>query len=135
MNKKDVPQDLCYFKDNVIRDVMYAVDENGQYMPVVSDGWSVKNDALGTVWDDIREECEKIRLRVLAKEVSPLAYHIRKSLQNVCLLSAYSGVPKRKIRKHLKYEEFMNSDEDTLQKYAEAMRITVEELKRIDEWK
>jgi len=135
MNKKDVPQDLYYFKDNVIRDVMYAVDENGHYTPVISDGWSVKNDALSAVWDDIREDCEKIRQRVLAKEVSPLAYHIKKSLQNVCMLSAYSGVPKRIIRKHLKYDKFMNAEEDILQKYADAMRITVEELKRIDEWK
>jgi len=135
MKKEDVPQDLYYFKDNVIRDVMYAVDENGQYTPVVSDGWSVKNDAIYAVWDDIREECEKIRRRVLAGEASPLAYHIKKSLQNVCLLSSYSGVPKRKIRKHLKYDEFMKSDENTLQKYADAMRITVEELKRVDEWK
>jgi transposase-like protein len=134
MKKQDVPQDLYYFKDNVIRDLMYAVDENGQYTPVVSDGWSVKNDALGAVWDDIREECEKIHRRVLTKEIRPLAYHLKKSLQNVRLLSAYSGVPKRRKRKHLKYDEFMKSDAITLQKYADAMRITVEELKRVDEW-
>ena len=135
MKKEEVPQDLYYFKDNVIRDLMYAVDENGHYTSVVSDGWSVKNDALGAVWDDIREQCEEIRRRVLAKEVSPLAYHIKKSLQDIGMLSAYSGVPKRIIRKHLKYDEFMKSDESTLQKYADAMRITVEELKRADEWK
>ena len=77
MKTEDVPQDLQFFKDNVIRDVMYAVDENGHYKPVLSDGWSVKNDALSAVWDDIREECEKIRAQVLLKEVSPL--EIRKS--------------------------------------------------------
>jgi hypothetical protein len=135
MRKEDVPQDLLYFKDNVVRDLMYAIDENGLYTSVVSDGWSVKNDALGAVWDDIREQCEEIRHRVLAKEVSPLAYHLKKSLQNVYLLSSYSGVPKRKIRKHLKYDEFTKSDAGTLQKYADALRISVEELKRVDEWK
>ena len=135
MKKEDVPQDLVYFKDNVIRDLMYVVDENGHYTSVISDGWSVKNEALGVVWDDIHEQCEKIRLRVIAKEASPLAYHIKKSLQNVYLLSSYSGIPKRKIRKHLKYDEFMKLDENTLQKYADTMRITVEELKRVDEWK
>ena len=135
MKKEDVPQDLVYYRDNVCRDIMYAVDENGHYTSVVSDGWDVKNDALGAVWDDIREQCEEIRCRVIAKEVSPLAYHIKKSLQDVGMLSAYSGIPKRKIRKHLKYEEFMKIDKDTLQKYADAMRITVEELKRADEWK
>ena len=135
MKTEDVPQDLLYFKDNIVRDVMYAVDENGHYTTVISDGWSVKNEALGVVWDDIREECEKIRVRVLAKEVSPLAYHLKKSLLDVGLLSAYSGVPKRKIRKHLKYDEFMKLDENTMRIYADAMRITVEELKQLDECK
>jgi hypothetical protein len=135
MKKEDVPQDLYYFKDNVIRDLMYAVDEDGHYTPVVSDGWSVKNEALGVVWDDIREQCEAIRQQVLAGKASPLAYHMKKSLQSIGLLSAYSDIPKRKIRKHLIYEEFMKLDEDTLRKYADAMRITVDELKRVDEWK
>jgi hypothetical protein len=135
MKKEDVPQDLLFFKDNVLRDVMYAVDENGHYTSVVSDGWRVKNEALEAVWDDIREQCEEIRRRVLAKEVSPLAYHLKKSLQDIALLSSYSGVPKRKIRKHLQYDEFMNVDMETLQKYADALRISVEELKRVDEWK
>jgi len=135
MKKEDVPQDLLYFKDNILRDLMYAVDEDGHYTPVVSDGWSVKNDALGVVWDDIREECEAIRQQVLAKEISPLAYHMHKTLLDIGLLSAYSEIPKRRIRKHLKYAEFMKLDGHTLQRYADAMHITVEELKRVDAWK
>ncbi len=114
---------------------MYAIDENGRYAPVISDGWNVKNDALGIVWDDIREQCEAIRCQVMDKKTSPLAYHLKKSLLDISLLSAYSGVPKRKIRKHLRYEDFLRADAATLQLYAEAMRITVDELKRMDEWK
>ena len=135
MKTEEVPQDLQFFKDNVIRDVMYAVDENGNYTPVISDGWSVKNDALNAVWDDIREQCEEIRQQVLAKEVSPLAYHMKKSLLEIGMLSSYAEIPKRKIRKHLDYDEFMKLDDETLQKYADAMRITIEELKCVDEWK
>jgi hypothetical protein len=135
MKTEDVPQDLKYFKDKVIRDVMYAVDENGQYTPVLSDGWSVKNDALNAVWDDIREQCDEIRRQVLAGKLSPLAYHMKKALQDVGMLAFYSGVPKRKIRRHLRYDEFMTSDGDTLQKYADALRITVDELKCVNEWK
>jgi hypothetical protein len=135
MKKEDVPQDLQFFKDKVIRDVIYAVDEEGNYTPVLSDGWSVKNDALNAVWDDIREQCEAIRQQALAREVSPLAYHLKKALQDVGMLASYSGIPKRKIRKHLKYDEFMKADDETLQKYADALRITLEDLKRVDEWK
>jgi hypothetical protein len=131
----DVPQDLEYFKDNVIRDVMYAVDDEGRYTGVLSDGWSVKNDALSAVWDDIREQCEVIRQQVLRHEVSPLAYHLKKQLQTVGMLAAYAEVPKRMVKKHLKYKEFIKIDDETLQKYADALRITTDELKRADEWK
>ena len=135
MKTEEVPQDMQFFKDKIVRDVMYAVDENGIYKPVLSDGWDVKNDALNAVWDDIREQCTEIRLQVQAKEVSPLVYHMKKSLQDVGMLSSYADVPKRKIRKHMQYDEFMKLDDETLQKYADAMRITVEELKCVDEWK
>jgi hypothetical protein len=135
MKKEDVPQDLQFFKDRVIRDVMYAVDEDGHYTPVISDGWQVKNDALTAVWDDIREQCGEIRRQVLAQQASPLAYHMKMALQDVALLASYAGVPKRTVRRHLKYGEFMKADRDTLQKYADALRITVEDLKQVDEWK
>ena len=132
MKTKEVPQDLKYFKDLVIRDLAYAVDDEGRYTSVVSDGWVVKNDMLGIVWDDILAECEPIRQQVLAKELSPIAYHMKKNLLDISLLSGYSGIPKRKIKKHLRYEEFMKLDETTLQQYADALRITVEELKQVN---
>ncbi len=132
MKTKDVPQDLKYFKDKVIRDVMYAVDEDGRYTGVVSDGWSVKNDVLATVWEDILEDCEPIRQQVLRKEASPLAYHMKKNLQDVAMLASYAGIPKRKVKKHLEYEAFAELDDQTLAQYADALRITVDELKRVE---
>jgi len=131
MKANEVPQDLKYFKDNVIRDLNYALDEKGHYTSIVSDGWDVKNDALSTVWEDIMEECEPIRQQVLAKQISPIAFHMKKNLQDIGLLSAYSGIPRRKIKKHLCYEEFVKLDEATLQKYADALRIPVEEFKTV----
>ena len=53
MKVKDVPQDLKYLKGTVIRDLDYAVDEDGNYQAVVSDGWDPKNDALEITMDDI----------------------------------------------------------------------------------
>jgi hypothetical protein len=131
MKANEVPQDLKYFKNKVIRDLNYALDEEGHYTGILSDGWDIKNDALGIVWEDILEECEPIRQQVMAKEISPLAYHMKKNLQNIGLLAAYSGIPKRKIKKHLRYDEFMKLDEATLQKYADALRLSVEDLETV----
>ena len=52
MKVQDVPQDLKYYKDSLARDVCYAVDEEGRYTTVVSDGWSAKNDALELALED-----------------------------------------------------------------------------------
>jgi hypothetical protein len=132
MKVNDVPQDLKYFKDNVVRDLTYAIGEDGRYTSIVSDGWDVKNDALGIVWEEILEECEPIRQQVLAQKISPIAYHMKKNLQDICMLSAYSGIPKRRIKKHIRFDEFIQLDQTTLQKYADALRISVDELKQVD---
>ena len=131
MTINEVPQDLKYMAGGVIRDVAYAVDEDGRYQSVVSGGWSVKNDLLDVVWDDIRESCEAIREQVRRHEASPLAYHMTKNLQDPAMLAAYAGIPKRKVKKHLTYDAFMQLDEQTLARYADALHITVDELKSV----
>lgn len=131
MKVEDVSDELKYFENTVIRDITYAVDDDGSYKPVISGCWDVKVDALDLAWDRINEKCQKIREKVQAGELSPLAYHMEKNIMSVKLLSTYSGVAKRTIKKHLKPKYFQEIDSDTLQKYAEVLRISVEELKEV----
>ena len=133
MKVKDVPQDLKYYEGSVVRDLNYAVDEDGQYKAVQSDGWAPKNDALDMALDEISEQCREIAGKVKRGESSPLEYHAAKNLMDVKLLSEYTGISKRKIRRHFLPENFAALDEIVLAKYAEALRITVAELKTIPE--
>ena len=66
MKKKDVPQDLKYYKGSVIRDLTYALDDEGHYQPVRSDGWAPKTEALDIFLDtlDDRDERDKMELLV-----------------------------------------------------------------------
>ena len=133
MKIEDVPQDLKYFKDVVIRDQEYAVDDQGRYQMVESDGWTPKNEALEITLDAIDEECEEILERIRIGKTSPLEYHAAKNLMSVELLSTYSGFSKRTIRKHFNPRVFANLDKDVLSKYAEVLRITVDDLTSIPE--
>lgn len=135
MKTKDVPQDLKYFKGTVVRDQDYAVDENGKYQMVQSDGWTPRNEALEVTWDAIDDECREVIDRIHRGETSPLEYHMTKNLMDIDLLSDYTGISKRTIRKHFKPENFYQLDEATLAIYADALRITVDELKTIPEQK
>ena len=131
MKVSDVPQNLNYYKDTVVRDLNYAVDEQGRYQAVVSDGWETKDDALDVAWDDIREKCDEVLERIKKGETSPLEYHATKNLMPINLLSSYIGFSKRAIRKHFNPANFIKLDNDTLSIYADVLRITVEELKTI----
>ena len=133
MKVKDVPQDLKYMGGTVIRDLDYAVDEDGKYQAVRSDGWSPQNDALEITMYGIDEECQEILERVRAGETSPLEYHAARNVMPLELLARYTGFSKRKVRKHLDPKNFNKLDDETLAAYADALRITVDELKSIPE--
>jgi len=93
--------------------------------------WERKLDACTVVLTKHSQELETIRQQVLDGQLSPLAYHLQTNLFNLNLLSAYTGIPKRRIRKHLKPDHFNQLDEKTLNIYAAIFEITVEELKTI----
>jgi len=99
MKIKEVPQDGVILESSGVRDVCYAVDENGKYTQVISVGWEPKNDAINFAWAAINEETEKIKTEVLSGKLSPLAYHLHKLVMTPAILADYSGFSKRKIKK------------------------------------
>lgn len=133
MKVEEVPQDLKYFKGTVVRDVDYAVDSEGRYQKVMSDGWAPKNEALEVTLDDIHERCEEILDEVRQGKLSPLAYHAERNLMSVELMADYTGFSKRTIRKHFQPKKFAKLDEKTLKTYADVLRISVAELTSIPE--
>ena len=66
MKIEEVPQDLKYCKDAVVRDQCYAVDEDGKYQMVKSDGWTPKNDALDYALEEDKDKDERARMTMQA---------------------------------------------------------------------
>ena len=56
--------------DGRFEDVYYALDEDGNYVQVLSAGWEPKNDAMKLAWDVIHEKVEEARKEVLAGKFS-----------------------------------------------------------------
>jgi hypothetical protein len=128
MKREQVPQDDENLMEGRSREVCYAVDEKGNYVQVLSSGWEPKNAALLQAWEQINEEAKEACMLVKAGKVSPLAFFMARCMFDVALLSAYTDMPKRKIRAHLEPENFRHLDKVTLGKYAEAFNISVDEL-------
>jgi len=131
MKIKDVPQDSKFLKNTVIRDIAYALDDEGNYTSAISEGWEAKNDALDITWEEINKKCEEIREKVLDGEFSPLAYHLEKNIMDIALFARYTGQSKRTAKKYLKPENFKKLDNNILQHYAEVLRINIEDLKTV----
>ena len=104
--------------------------------------WEEKLEAGVFVYSDITQRLEEIRQQIREGKVSPLAYHIHRRFSGstsifsgqsakIDLLSSYTGIAKRHIKKHLEPEYFNQLDEKTLEKYAEIFEISAEELKSI----
>jgi hypothetical protein len=132
MKKKDVPQDEG-LSEGLFEDICYALDENGNYTVVPTTGWQPKTDAMLQAWDVIHEKVEQVRQRVFAGELSPIAYYMEKNIMDVKLLAEYAGLPKRKVRKHLKPGHFDKLDEKVLERYAETFGISVDMLRNFRE--
>jgi hypothetical protein len=59
MKIEEVPQDLKYCEGAVMRDQNYAVDDEGCYHMVKSDGWAPKNDALDLALEEDKDKEER----------------------------------------------------------------------------
>ena len=138
MKKEQVPQDNEGLHEGKFRDLCYAVDDDGNYVAVHSTGWSPKNEAMKQAWEEIHIKIDEARKKVINGELSMLAYYMEKNIMAIKLLSQYTGISRRKIRKHMKPDVFANLETEVLQKYTDAFNISMEELtdiKRLEEAK
>lgn len=131
MKTKEVPQDDANMLQGKFKEPVYSVDEHGNYTTVPSVGWDPKNAVMQHAWDNINEKVEEIRQRVLAGELSPIAYYMEKEIMDVSLLSKYVGLWKWTVKKHLKQKHFLKLKEELLRKYADIFDLSVDELRDI----
>lgn len=128
MKKEDVPQHNENLL-NGIKEIQYAVDENGNYTQVKSKGWKPKNDALKQAINMQDEIIEDARQQVLEEEKSPLFFYMYLKQMDYSILKEYTGFSKLKIKRHFKPKVFNGLNNNVLEKYAEAFEISIEKLK------
>jgi hypothetical protein len=132
MKKSEVPQDKSNLESVNLRELCYAVDENGEYTTEHTTGWDPKTIALNNAMDDIKERVAIAKKKVLANETSPIEYYMELHKMDVSVLASYMGIWKWRVKKHFKPAVFKRLSSRTLQKYADTFDISVEELKHID---
>jgi len=104
----------------------YHFDGNEWYQK-----WEDKFDLTRVLIEERRQKLEKVHQQVLDGELSPIAFHAQKNMFQINTLSAYTGIPKRQIKKHFKPENFNQIDGKTLEKYAAVFKISINEFNNI----
>lgn len=131
MKKEDIPQDKSTLESANIRDMCYAVDENGEYTTDLSTGWEPKTIALNNALELIKERVENAKQRVLSNETSPIEYYMELHKMDVPTLASYVGFWQWTVKRHFKPTVFKKLSSKKLQKYADVFEITLDELKNI----
>ncbi len=127
MKQEQVPQDnISTFASN--KKAMYAVDETGHYGIVASSGWEVEEAATKQALEELQRQAGEAYEAVAEGEMSPLYFHMYDRRMDLQVLSESTGMFKWRIRRHFKPAVFKRLSSGVLERYAEALGLSVETL-------
>lgn len=131
MKKDEVPQDTSNLETAKLKELCYAVDEDGNYTTVNSSGWDPKTIALSQAIEEINVRIQEAKTRVLNNETSPIEYYMEYHKMDISILSSYVGMWSWRVKRHFKPAIFKKLSPKKLQKYADVFEVSVEQLKDI----
>lgn len=132
MKKNEVPQDRSQMEKAKMTEVLYVTDENDRYTTEHSKGWEAKTLALDESLELINERVREARDHIKNGTGSPIHYFMEVQRMDWAVLSAYVGKWSFFVKQDAKPKNFKKLSSKTLQKYADAFGISVEELKNYD---
>ncbi len=135
MKKEEVPQDDENMLQGKFKKLMYATDGTEHYTEIGSVGWEAENVVNQQAWDEINEKVEDARQKVLSGQASILLYHMEKNLMDTTILSGYVGTLPIIVGLHMRPFFFKMLGTKTLEKYAYAFRMSVEDMIDIEKIK
>jgi len=111
------------------REMFYSYDENGNYDKRVRFHDDSDKIFIEQLWDVQNERIATARQKVLSGKASPIVYYMEKNLLDPLNLSMLAGISLWRVKRHFKQNVFKRLKDKTLQKYAEAFRLTIDQLK------
>ncbi len=133
MKKEEIPQDKSSLEDKNIRELCYAVDENGEYTTGLSTGWKAKSIALDLTMQELNERIEKAKKAVYNNKKSPIYYFMLRSKMDISILASYIEKRRWIVKRHFKPRVFKRLKPETLQKYADIFEINVDQITNFNE--
>jgi hypothetical protein len=130
VNDADVPQEGNSTHPG-LRKAVYARGSDGQVRLVTSAGWQVEEIVTRQALDLLASEAEQARQNALRGIASPLEYHMYRARMDLALLSQATGIWRWRVRRHFRPDVFAKLPVKLLNRYAEALGLTVDALREV----
>ena len=131
MRETDVPQEGNATLAGQ-RKVVYARQDDGAIGRSASRGWEVEEIVTRQAVDEFLRLAEEARRDAERGTASPLAFHMYKGRMDLQLLAQTTGLWRWRIRRHFRPDIFAGLPDSILQRYADALGIGIDVLRRID---
>jgi len=113
------------------RKLLYAVNEQGEYAGVQSQGWEPETQATLTAVAELDRLRNEALQRAASGQTSALEFHMFDRRMELDTLAATTGIWRWRIRRHFNPQRFAKLSPALLTRYADAMGITVEQLRNV----
>jgi hypothetical protein len=113
--------------------VLYALDESGRYTLVASDGWEAEEIVLDQAIVEFERRAAEALARARAGQGSALEVHMYQCRMDPSVLAQATGFFLWQVRRHLRGAAFEALAQEKQARYAEALGVPIEELKRLPE--
>ncbi len=112
------------------RKAVYARDASGRLVIAASRGWEAEEIVTRHAVESMQAQADAARTRVAQGLAAPLEYWMYARRMDVALLSQTSGVWQWRVRRHLNPGRFSKLSHALLNRYAQALGISVAELQQ-----
>ena len=108
--------------------VSYVINDRGKYELTPDFLWQPVTVVNHQAWEEIAKKTTISRNKVAAGRVSCLHYYMTANQMDIGLVAQYTGQPRWKVCLHLVPFVFARVSADTLRKYAELYKISLDDL-------
>jgi transcriptional regulator with XRE-family HTH domain len=104
--------------------ILYAEKEDESIGPVQTGSYIAGNylDEFYHIWGNFEKELFE---KMVKQQISPVDRYRNLEELSVSELASRAGIPKRRVKKHLKFKHFMKARVDELQRYADVFNVPV----------
>ncbi len=113
-----------------LKRAQYKPNDRGKYVLDTHPSWP-ETVVNGLLVSDIRASIEEAKEAVLAGKKSPLYYHMARRQMNPAILARAAGIASFRVKRHLRPEIFSKLKPSILDRYANALVVTREDLKTL----